>query len=299
MIYNEMLDVCVIGQIVKDYIYLKGKKYPPKISAGGTGYYSAYTYYNLELKTAVVTSFNKNDKYLLPKLFKNIKIINNNKATSTEFKNFYRLGNKNYRKQEVAYNSRPVKNKIPKAKIYHFGPLVQNDIDYILFKKIKKRNGLKILDIQGLTRNIKNQIIITQIHPLIKRVLKGFDILKCDKKELSLIKNYQKKESIINYLFNLGISEIIVTNGFFGSTIYSKEKGRTIIPPFIPKRVVDTTGCGDTYAAIYAYARYKKYSIYHAGLLASAGSGLKTKKTGLLTESFTKIKLKVNSIYQI
>jgi len=294
-----MLDVCVIGQIVKDYNYLKGKKYPPKISAGGTSYYSAYAYYNLGLKTAVVTSFSKNDKYLLSKQFKNIKIINNNKATSTKFKNFYRLGNKNYRKQEVTYNSRPVKNKIPKAKIYHFGPLVQNDIDYTLFKKIKKRNGLKILDIQGLTRNIKNQIITNQIHPLAKGILKGFDILKCDNRELSLIKNYQKKESIINYLFNLDISEIIVTNGFFGSTIYSKEKGKTVIPAFVPKKVVDTTGCGDTYAAIYAFARYKKYSIYHAGLLASAGSGLKTKKTGLLTKSFTKIKLLVNSIYQI
>ena len=184
-----MLDVCVIGQIVKDYNYLKGKKYPPKISAGGTSYYSAYTYFNLGLKTTVVTSFSKNDKYLLSKQFKNIKIINNDKATSTEFRNFYRLGNKNYRKQEVTYNSRPVKNKIPKAKIYHFGPLVQNDIDYTLFKKIKKRNGLKILDIQGLTRNIKNRIITNQENLSIKKMLKGFDILKCDNRELSLIKN--------------------------------------------------------------------------------------------------------------
>ena len=294
-----MFDVCVIGQIVKDYNYLKGKKYPPKISAGGTGYYSTYTYYNLGLKTAVVTSFNKNDKYLLSKQFENIKIINNNNATSTEFRNFYKFGNKNYRKQEATYNNRPVKNKIPKAKIYHFGPLVLNDINYILYKKIKKRKGLKILDVQGLTRNIKNQIIINQINPSIKKLLKGFDVLKCDTRELFLIKDYKKKESIVNYLFDLGISEIIVTKGFFGSTIYSKEKDRTVIPPFIPNKIVDTTGCGDTYAAIYAFARYKGYSIYHAGLLASAGSGIKTEKTGLLTKSFTKIKIKVNPICQI
>jgi len=294
-----MFDVCVIGQIVKDYNYLKGKKYPPKISAGGTGYYSTYTYYNLGLKTAVVTSFNKNDKYLLSKQFENIKIINNNNATSTEFRNFYKFGNKNYRKQEATYNNRPVKNKIPKAKIYHFGPLVLNDINYILYKKIQKRKGLKILDIQGLTRNIKNQIIINQINPSIKNLLKGFDVLKCDTRELLLIKNYPKKESIVNYLFDLGISEIIVTKGFFGSTIYSKEKDRTVIPPFIPNKIVDTTGCGDTYAAIYAFARYKGYSIYHAGLLASAGSGIKTEKTGLLTKSFTKIKIRVNPICQI
>ena len=294
-----MFDVCVIGQIVKDYNYLKGKKYPPKISAGGTGYYSTYTYYNLGLKTALVTSFNKNDKYLLSRQFDNIKIINNNNATSTEFRNYYRLGDKNYRKQEATYNNRPVKNKIPKAKIYHFGPLVPNDINYILYNKIKKRKGLKILDVQGLTRDIKNQIIINQINPSIKKLLKGFDVLKCDARELFLIKDYPKKESIVNYLFDLGISEIIVTKGFFGSTIYSKEKDITVIPPFIPNKIVDTTGCGDTYAAIYAFARYKGYSIYHAGLLASAGSGIKTEKTGLLTKSFTKIKIRVNPICQI
>ena len=294
-----MFDVCVIGQIVKDYNYLKGKKYPPKISAGGAGYYSTYTYYNLGLKTAVVTSFNKNDKYLLSRQFDNIKIINNNNATSTEFRNYYRFGDKNYRKQEATYNNRPVKNKIPKAKIYHFGPLVPNDINYILYNKIKKRKGLKILDVQGLTRDIKNQIIINQINPSIKKLLKGFDVLKCDTRELFLIKDYKKKESIVNYLFDLGISEIIVTKGFFGSTIYSKEKDRTVIPPFIPNKIVDTTGCGDTYAAIYAFARYKGYSIYHAGLLASAGSGIKTEKTGLLTKSFTKIKIRVNPICQI
>ena len=294
-----MFDVCVIGQIVKDYNYLKGKKYPPKISAGGTGYYSTYTYYNLGLKTALVTSFNKNDKYLLSRQFENIKIINNNNATSTEFRNFYKFGNKNYRKQEATYNNRPVKNKIPKAKIYHFGPLVPNDINYILYNKIKKRKGLKILDVQGLTRDIKNQIIINQINPSIKKLLKGFDVLKCDTRELFLMKDYKKKESIVNYLFDLGISEIIVTKGFFGSTIYSKEKDRTVIPPFIPNKIVDTTGCGDTYAAIYAFARYKGYSIYHAGLLASAGSGIKTEKTGLLTKSFTKIKIRVNPICQI
>ena len=294
-----MFDVCVIGQIVKDYNYLKGKKYPPKISAGGTGYYSTYTYYNLGLKTAVVTSFNKNDKYLLSRQFENIKIINNNNATSTEFRNYYRFGDKNYRKQEATYNNRPVKNKIPKAKIYHFGPLVPNDINYILYNKIKKRKGLKILDVQGLTRDIKNQIIINQINPSIKKLLKGFDVLKCDTRELFLMKDYKKKESIVNYLFDLGISEIIVTKGFFGSTIYSKEKDITVIPPFIPNKIVDTTGCGDTYAAIYAFARYKGYSIYHAGLLASAGSGIKTEKTGLLTKSFTKIKKRVNPICQI
>jgi len=45
---------------------------------------------------------------------------------------------------------------------------------------------------------------------------------------------------------------------------------------------VGLIGCGDTYTAIYCYARLKKYFIYHSGLLASAGSGMKAEKTGPL-----------------
>ena len=104
---------------------------------------------------------------------------------------------------------------------------------------------------------------------------------------------------IINYLFDIGISEVIVTKGVFGSTIYSKSEGKISIPSFIPTKVIDSTGCGDTYTAIYCYARLKKYSIYHSGLLASAGSGMKTEKTGGLNSSFKMIKKRANSIYQI
>ncbi len=129
--------------------------------------------------------------------------------------------------------------------------------------------------------------------------MKYFNILKCDSRELHLIKKFDDKYKIINYLFDLGISEVIVTKGVFGSTIYSKSEGKISIPSFIPTKVIDSTGCGDTYTAIYCYARLKKYSIYHSGLLASAGSGMKTEKTGGLNSSFKMIKKRANSICQI
>jgi len=129
--------------------------------------------------------------------------------------------------------------------------------------------------------------------------LKNFNILKCDTRELHLIKNFDDKYKIINYLFDLGISEVIVTKGVFGSTIYSKSEGKISIPSFIPTKVIDSTGCGDTYTAIYCYARLKKYPIYHSGLLASASSGMKTEKTGPLYSSFEMIKKKVETICKI
>ena len=62
---------------------------------------------------------------------------------------------------------------------------------------------------------------------------------------------------------------------------------------------VGLIGCGDTYTAIYCYARLKKYYIYHSGLLASASSGMKTEKTGPLYSSFRMIKKRVESICKI
>ena len=129
--------------------------------------------------------------------------------------------------------------------------------------------------------------------------MKYFNILKCDSRELHLIKNFDDTYKIINYLFDLGISEVIVTKGVFGSTIYSKSDGKISIPSFMPAKVVDSTGCGDTYTAIYSYGRLKKYSIYHSGLLASAGSGMKTEKAGGLNSSFKKIKKRVETICKI
>jgi len=115
-----------------------------------------------------------------------------------------------------------------------------------------------------LNRSIRKKKIIEKRNVDVKKFLKNFNILKCDTKELHLIKNFDDKYKIINYLFDLGLSEVIVTKGFFGSTIYSKSEGEIDIPSFIPAKVIDSTGCGDTYTAIYCYARLKKYSIYHS-----------------------------------
>ena len=290
-------DACVIGQIVKDYNFLpvKGKKCVKL--AGGTAFYSTQTYYTLGLKTAVLTSFDKNDIFDLTPDFKNgkISIFNNKNATTTEFRNYYKKNKLNFRSQEAIFNNRPVRGKLQKAKIYHFGPLILNDIDIKLYQVVKKLNGLKVIDIQGLHRSIREKKIIEKRNTKVGKFLKYFNILKCDTKELHLIKNFDDKYKIINYLFDLGISEVIVTKGVFGSTIYSKSEGKISIPSFIPTKVIDSTGCGDTYTAIYCYARLKKYSIYHSGLLASAGSGIKTEKTGPLYSSFEMIKKKVKT----
>ena len=95
-----------------------------------------------------------------------------------------------------------------------------------------------------------------------------------------------------------GIKEIIVTNGSHGSTIYSKSEGELNIPSFKPNKFKDTTGCGDTYTAIYAYSRLRGYPIFEAGLFASAGASLKIEHIGPLSTSIEKIKEKIKKNYK-
>ena len=86
--------------------------------------------------------------------------FNNVNATTTEFRNFYRKNKLNFRSQEAIFNNRPVSGKLVKAKIYHFGPLILHDIDVKLYQVVKKLNGLKVLDIQGLNRSIREKNIL-------------------------------------------------------------------------------------------------------------------------------------------
>jgi len=66
-----------------------------------------------------------------------------------------------------------VRGKLQKAKIYHFGPLILNDIDITLYQVVNKLNGLKVIDIQGLHRSIREKKIIEKGNTIIKKFLKN------------------------------------------------------------------------------------------------------------------------------
>ena len=86
-----------------------------------------------------------------------------------------------------------MRGKRKKAKIYHFGHLILNDIDIKLYQVVKKLNGLKVIDIQGLHRSIRKKKIIEKRNTKVGKFLKYFNILKCDSRELHLIKKFDDK----------------------------------------------------------------------------------------------------------
>jgi hypothetical protein len=292
-------DVYIVGQIVRDINYLS--KVNSRVQTfGGTAFYSGVTYNSLGLTTAVHTSFDVHDKPLLANygFDKEIVQFNQEGSTTTEFNNYYSEKNINVRFQKVKFNGFPIDGKLRKSKIYHFGPLLSGDIAMNVYLALKKLSGIKIIDAQGLVRQVRKDNVVWQSNKDAREILSNFDMIKCDQNELVYITDSKNASKSIELLKRWGLKEIIVTNGSKGSTIYSKSEGEFNIPSFKPNRLKDTTGCGDTYAAIYAYARMKGFPIYEAGYLASAGASLKIENIGPLSTSIEHIKEKIEKHYK-
>ena len=292
-------DVYIVGQIVRDINYLS--KVDSRVQTfGGTAFYSGVTYNSLGLTTAVHTSFDVHDKPLLANygFDKEIVLFNQKGSTTTEFNNYYSEKNINVRFQKVKFNGFPIDGELRNSKIYHFGPLLSGDIAMNVYLALKKLSGIKIIDVQGLIRQVRKDNVVWQSNKDVRKILSNFNMIKCDQNELNYITNSKNPSKSIELLKQWGLKEIIVTNGSKGSTIYSKSEGEFNIPSFKPNRFKDTTGCGDTYAAIYAYARMKGFPIYEAGYLASAGASLKIENIGPLSTSIEHIKEKIEKHYK-
>ena len=292
-------DVYIVGQIVRDVNYLS--KVESRVQTfGGTAFYSGVTYNSLGLTTAVHTSFDVHDKPLLANygFDKEIVLFNQEGSTTTEFNNYYSEKSKNVRFQKMKFNGFPVDGELRNSKIYHFGPLLSGDIAMNVYHALKKLSGIKIIDAQGLVRQVRKDNVLWQSNKDAREILSNFDMIKCDQKELNYITNSKNTSKSIDQLKRWGLKEIIVTNGSKGSTIYSKSEGEFNIPSFKPNRFKDTTGCGDTFTAIYAYSRLRDYPIYEAGLLASAGASLRIEHIGPLSTSIEHIKEKIEKHYK-
>ena len=70
-----------------------------------------------------------------------------------------------------------------------------------------------------------------------------------------------------------------MTLGRYGSVIYAGGKAYDI-PAYKPKKLVDATGCGDTFSTGYLWCRAQGMGIEEAGKFAAAMCSLKLQHSG-------------------
>lgn len=264
------MSIAVIGHITKDTVEVSERK-DEKI--GGTAFYAGITLANLGIKTKIFTKLAGKDRVLLKNLqHKNIGLFPSYSRYTTSFRNVYPKGT-DYREQFIESVAEPFSVKevrgIGDCELVHLGPLTKGDIQLSLVKYLKSCGLLISLDVQGYLRGIRNKKVVLTDWKGKEKFLKYVDIVKADEKEANILTGKNDK-SAAKALAAIGPSEIVITDGFRGSFVYSRQQNKYFrIPAFRPSVIKDVTGCGDTYIAAYLAKRIESDDISECGRFAA------------------------------
>ena len=277
-------DILCIGHITHDRIITPAL--PLGIDcAGGTAYYVAWAMSRLPLdgvSFGVVTAVGNDLTHEVERLRQaGIDIKAHQSPTSVYFENKYGL-DMNDRTQRVLSKAKPFtieQLSCEEADVFHLGTLLVDDFSPEVVEYLASK-GRVCIDVQGYLREVRGQQVFAVDWKDKLRVLKSTDILKVNEHETSVLTDGEKDlHQAARLIRSWGVREVLITLGSYGSIIYVDDKFYDI-PGFPPRRTIDATGCGDTYAAGYLYARAQGANPEEAGRLAAAMCTLKLEHNG-------------------
>ena len=279
----EKKQILCIGHITHDRIITPAL--PQGVDcAGGTAYYVAWAMHHLphDVSFGVVTAVGDDLQHEVERLRQaGTDIVDLGSPTSVFFENSYGR-NMNNRRQRVMSKAAPFTVdalRDAQADVFHLGTLLVDDfapevVEYLATK------GRVCIDVQGYLREVRQQRVYAVDWADKLRVLKHTDILKVNENEIDVLTDGERDlRRGAKLISSWGVREVLVTLGDYGSLIYADDRFYDI-PSFAPRQVVDATGCGDTYAAGYLYARAHGAGYEEAGRFAAAMCTLKLEHTG-------------------
>jgi sugar/nucleoside kinase (ribokinase family) len=295
---RAMPDVCVVGHITKDLIRIPGK--PDKEMAGGSAYYVSVALRSLGLDVAVITKVAARDEALLDGLrARGIHVINRPSAQTTIFENTYTDASLTVRKQRVRGVADPLSSadvQAVTARAFHVGPLTREEISLDVLRTIRDRTSTLAFDAQGMLRIVADEEVRLDGWSELDRALPYIDELKVDDVEAAHLVGEHDVEHAAESLARFGAKEVLVTFADRGSLVRAAGTS-TRIPAIPPKQIVDATGCGDTYAAGYLFARLDGETPGEAAVFAAAAASLKLEAYGPFEGSADAVRTHIQSIY--
>jgi len=253
-----MLDVCVVGHVTRDIVNIGTRQTE---MPGGTACYSSLAMNSLGMDVAVVTRLSEYDRSLLDCLYRDkITVFLRESPQTSTFINVYPEGMEQ-RRQKVTGIALPFTAEDVEgiqAKVFHLGPLTRDDIPLEVIVSLAERSVVS-LDAQGFLReNVttdsnEGQVRLTD-WPDKEEALRRVTILKTNEEEARVLSHEEDLRRMALRLSEYGPAEVIITRGNRGSLIYAGDRFYEI-PAFPPRRLVDPTGCGDTYMAGYLFLR--------------------------------------------
>ena len=279
----EKKEILCIGHITHDCIITPSQ--PEGVHcAGGTAYYVAWAMQHLpqDVSFGVVTAVGSDINHEVERLREaGIDITDVGSPTSVYFENKYGQ-NMNNRQQRVLSKAVPFTKEhlaSAEADLFHLGTLLQDDFSPEVVEYLASKGRISI-DVQGYLREVCQQKVYPVDWKDKLRIMACTDILKVNEHEIDVLTDGERDlHKAARIISSWGVKEVLITLGSYGSIIYDG-KNFCDIPGYPPLKIVDATGCGDTYSAGYLYARAKGASCLEAGRLAAAMCTLKLEHTG-------------------
>ncbi len=276
-----MTDICCIGHITKDKIVTPEKEvYMP----GGTSFYFSHGISHLSNKDVtykLITSLAEADMQAVSDM--RVKGIDVEVIPSREtvfFENIYGA-NQNNRKQRVRAKADPFtveKLGNVDARFIVLGSLLADDFSLDVIRHLSKQ-GTLVVDAQGYLREVRDQKVYAVDWEDKLEALKYVDVLKVNEYEIEVLTGISDFDKACRQLQAWGVKEVLLTLGSYGSFVFDGPECYEI-PAYEPLKIVDATGCGDTYVMGYIYKRAQGASPLEAGRFAAAVSSIKLEASG-------------------
>ena len=275
-------DACVIGHVARDINRIGDTEYEP--SPGGAAYYSTMVYRQLGLRAAVVTEVAGRDRSLLRQLEDaGVEVFNLPSAATTTFRNIYpSASDPDHRIQRVDARAGPIAvDALPdlRARIWQIGPLTGDDVELGMIRHCAGLGGLVGLDVQGLTRVVADGEVRASAPAEQMDYLGALDVLKADDAEILTYTGAEAVQTGVATVRAAGVREVLVTRASAGAVIYGR--GAPIaVDAAPPRRMVDATGCGDTFLAAYMTRRLTSDDLRDCGEFAAAAAAINIETRG-------------------
>lgn len=273
------MKLLIIGHSVVDHIFDGTKE---KVSPGGI-FYSAAGFNAVKSKDDelyLLTSQSDDAKNYFKEIFRHFNLDFVNEVKSVPHVNLYvdGIGERREHYEHFTENL----DVADEIKLNEFDGIYINmisgqDLSADQFIQLRQNyNGKIFLDVHTLSRGIRKDQ-----HRFFRKIedyqtyLNSVDVVQVNENELLTITPHNILPDILEEVFEIGVSILIITKGKDGAEIYTSS-GEKFSVDAIKVKSINKVGCGDVFGSVFFYSYISGQSIMEALILANSAAGLTT-----------------------